>query len=87
MSRNKVIWTPTRDCDCCGKRIVLLRNPEWKEGSGVKKWITCYARQWEGNPWFVSGLDFRHPQKKYSIHMWKQEQEKRKTEDPFFTLD
>jgi hypothetical protein len=86
-SRNKPIWSAVRLCDCCGRKIVLLLNPEWNGVSRNGKFVTCYERYWEGNPWYISATDQKHPARRYARFVQKQDEERRETEDPFFSLD
>ncbi len=78
-------WTLTRLCQCCGRPVVLLMwsDPE----TGVTKRVVCYAKTWDGNPWYVPGHNKRHPVKRFARRMEDQRQEARKGEDPFFHLD
>lgn len=93
MSRKKNparIWTQTIMCECCGKFIVLLRHRTWTEKE--KRWVVCYARGWDGNPWFVEGGRFArnavmHPRGRWSEWMLQKPPSEDLLEDPFFSLD
>ena len=59
----KTVWSSVTLCECCGKIVILLKVPKaWGApvGEPQRKWIVCYARDWDGNPWFVQGIHHRH---------------------------
>ena len=84
-------WTPIRLCECCGKFIVLLRIPENLQRPDRRKWITCYLKGWDGNPFYVGAIGLGgnakpHPTKRYA-KMMRDKAVPKPTVDPFFTLD
>jgi len=48
--------------------------------------VVCYAKTWDGNPWYSGQAHAKHPPKRF--FEWKEEQRVQKAGgDPFFVLD
>lgn len=65
-------WTTSSSrailCHCgCNRLIVFLRSPFWKLES--PKFVACYLRTWDGNPWYTSGVHYKHKRKVYDGNM------------------
>lgn len=78
-------------CECCGKKVVLLRAPDWT--AREEKYVLCYERTWDGNPWYTGRVHHVHPEGRvrklypedYAYGFDKRRE--KKEVDPFFTLD
>ena len=73
-----------RKCECCGRIVVYLRKPGLP--AGEIRYVVCYAKTWDGNPWYSGQAHAKHPPKRF--FEWKEEQRVQKAGgDPFFVLD
>lgn len=70
-----------RKCECCGKLIVFLRRTDVP--IDTPRYVACYLKTWDGNPWYVPWVHKRHPNKRFAVRMAA----KRPPTDPFFSLD
>lgn len=68
-------------CQCCGKIIIFLRRSDVP--IDMVRLVACYAKNWDGNPWYVPGVHRRHPPRRFARRMAEKEGPK----DPFFSLD
>jgi hypothetical protein len=89
-NKSTQIWTPSQMCPCCGRIIMLLRHKTWTETN--RRWVACYPKGWDGNPWFVpggiNGMNAKtHPRKYWAKWMYEKSHEEKEPEDPFFSLD
>ena len=48
----------TKKCECCGKILVRLRRYDIATGKITN--VLCYAKFWNGNPWYVPGRERVH---------------------------
>lgn len=82
--KRTLVLTPSFKCECCGRIMVLLREPDWTPKE--RKWAPCFAKGWDGNPWYVTAVHRRHARNKWAIYLERM-RAKIPKEDPFFTLD
>jgi hypothetical protein len=61
-------WTPCKLCQCCGRKVVLLRLPGWGSKTDPRWYRVCYEKNWDGNPWFVPKVHSPHPRKWLAEH-------------------
>ena len=87
-NKQKAIWTPCRQCACgCGKLVVLLRGPGFHDPEKGRKWVLCYLKGWDGNPFYVHALPHRRKKFKAYMDTVRAEEVKGRDPDPFFHLE
>ena len=79
MSRKRNLLTPAKACECCGRIVVYLRQVD--RGDGIVRWVICYAKGWDGNPWYMLRAHKRHPRRGRVFDVQKAIEEQ-----DFFTL-
>jgi hypothetical protein len=68
MARHPLAWSSqaviTKLCPCgCNRTIIFLRRGDWRDDH--RRYVRCYARNWDGNPWFTKGVHMEHPHGRY----------------------